>query len=52
MHMQPVFAKYESIGGTVAEQIFANGLCLSSGSNLGEDDLTRIINIIQEQKLG
>jgi pyridoxal phosphate-dependent aminotransferase EpsN len=47
MHLQPVFARYECIGGTVAERLFANGLCLPSGSNLTETDLSRIVAAIR-----
>ena len=34
MHLQPVFADCEVVGGAVAEAIFRHGLCLPSGSNL------------------
>lgn len=47
MHLQPVFAAYESVGGAVSEQIFTNGLCLPSGSDLTEADLWRIVTIIR-----
>ena len=47
MHLQPVFAAYESVGGTVSEQVFTNGLCLPSGSDLTEADLLRIVTIIR-----
>jgi dTDP-4-amino-4,6-dideoxygalactose transaminase len=46
MHLQPVFAGYESIGGAVAEEIFDQGLCLPSGSNLSEGDLAYIVETI------
>lgn len=36
MHLQPVFKNYTFYGGDIAEQLFANGLCLPSGSNLGD----------------
>jgi dTDP-4-amino-4,6-dideoxygalactose transaminase len=42
MHMQPIFSKYRYFGKNVAEQLFENGLCLPSGSNLTEDDRIRI----------
>jgi pyridoxal phosphate-dependent aminotransferase EpsN len=47
MHLQPIFAAYESVGGAVSEQIFTNGLCLPSGSDLTEADLLRIVTIIR-----
>jgi dTDP-4-amino-4,6-dideoxygalactose transaminase len=46
LHLQPVFAECESIGGAVAEDLFARGLCLPSGSNLTDEDLERVINAI------
>lgn len=47
MHMQPVFEKYPYYGDKVAEQLFENGLCIPSGSNLTEEDLFRTVNIIK-----
>ncbi|WP_068596556.1 DegT/DnrJ/EryC1/StrS family aminotransferase [Vaginella massiliensis] len=46
MHMQPVFANAPYYGGKVAEQLFENGLCLPSGSNLTEEERERISRII------
>lgn len=46
MHLQPVFADYETVGGAVAESFFANGLCLPSGSNLHPTDRQRVVDII------
>lgn len=46
LHLQPVFADCESIGGSVAEDLFEYGLCLPSGSNLTEADLERVIEAI------
>ncbi len=42
MHLQPVFKKELYVGGNVAEHLFDTGLCLPSGSNLTDDDRTRI----------
>lgn len=42
MHMQPVFANSPYYGDKVAENLFENGLCLPSGSNLTEEDRERI----------
>jgi dTDP-4-amino-4,6-dideoxygalactose transaminase len=47
MHMQPVFAGYPVIGGSVSEDIFDRGLCLPSGSDLTEDDLERVVDVIR-----
>lgn len=42
MHLQPIFEKYPYYGNTISEQLFKNGLCLPSGSNLTEVDKERI----------
>ncbi|MBO3460063.1 DegT/DnrJ/EryC1/StrS family aminotransferase [Aetokthonos hydrillicola Thurmond2011] len=46
LHLQPVFANCECIGGAVAEDLFTRGLCLPSGSNLTTQDLERVISAI------
>lgn len=46
MHLQPVFASAPYYGGTVAEQLFDDGLCLPSGSNLTDNDCVRIARVI------
>ena len=43
MHMQPVFSKYLSFVNGNSEEFFNRGLCLPSGSNLTEDDLSKVI---------
>ncbi|MCF6132687.1 DegT/DnrJ/EryC1/StrS family aminotransferase [Flavobacterium wongokense] len=42
MHLQPIFEKYPYYGGEVCQQLFENGLCLPSGSNMTESDKKRI----------
>lgn len=46
MHQQPVFADAESHLTGVADQIFAEGLCLPSGLALERDDVERVSGII------
>ena len=46
MHLQPVFQDYPFYGTGVAENVFENGLCLPSGSNLSENDRNRIKSAI------
>jgi pyridoxal phosphate-dependent aminotransferase EpsN len=46
MHMQPVFAGCRAVGGAVSEGLFEKGLCLPSGSNLGKDDLGRVVDVV------
>ena len=47
MHLQPIFESYPYYGNKVSEELFENGLCLPSGSNLTEDEKKRIIAEIQ-----
>lgn len=47
MHMQPVFKDSPFYGTGVAETMFDNGLCLPSGSNLSDNDRSRISNAIK-----
>jgi dTDP-4-amino-4,6-dideoxygalactose transaminase len=42
-----VFAQYEAVGGAVAERLFAEGLCLPSGSALTDVEQQRIVEIIR-----
>jgi len=48
MHLQPVFADAPYYGGKVAEELFDNGLCLPSGSNLSDSDRERIAYVIKD----
>jgi dTDP-4-amino-4,6-dideoxygalactose transaminase len=47
MHLQPIFADCECINNGVSEKLFAQGLCLPSGSNLTEADLEQVIAAIK-----
>lgn len=47
MHMQPVFEGSAFYGDGTAEKLFANGLCLPSGSNLGADEVSRILDVME-----
>jgi dTDP-4-amino-4,6-dideoxygalactose transaminase len=46
MHLQPVFAGCDHVGGAVAEGLFKDGLCLPSGSDLTEGELARVVDTI------
>ena len=48
MHMQPIFKNYPYFGNGVSEKLFENGLCLPSGSNLGDADRARIKAVLQD----
>ncbi len=47
MHMQPVFKDAPAYSNGVSSGLFEHGLCLPSGSNLEEKDLSRVIGKIQ-----
>lgn len=47
MHMQPVFRDCSYFGSTVSEKLFEQGLCLPSGSNLSDDDFSRITDALK-----
>ncbi len=46
MHMQPVFEGCTYYGDGTSEKLFETGLCLPSGSNLSNDDLERVLDVI------
>ena len=43
MHLQPVFRGCRVIGGAVAADLFERGLCLPSGTQMTDADVTRVI---------
>jgi dTDP-4-amino-4,6-dideoxygalactose transaminase len=47
MHLQPIFESYPYYGNKISEELFENGLCLPSGSNLTKEEKNRIIAEIQ-----
>ncbi|MGK0724372.1 DegT/DnrJ/EryC1/StrS family aminotransferase [Aerococcus urinaeequi] len=47
MHMQPVFEKYDYVGGTVSEEYFEKGLCLPSDTKMTDDQMQLIIDTIK-----
>jgi len=48
MHIQPVFDGCAFYGNGTAERLFADGLCLPSGSNLADEDMARIFEAIEK----
>jgi dTDP-4-amino-4,6-dideoxygalactose transaminase len=48
MHMQPIFSDAPFYGDGTAEKLFEQGLCLPSGSNLTEEDMTRIFAVMDK----
>jgi dTDP-4-amino-4,6-dideoxygalactose transaminase len=48
MHLQPVFRRCDALGGSVAEDMFAHGLCLPSGSSLTPAQQDRVITAVRD----
>ncbi len=46
MHMQPIYKDAPYYGGDCCESLFDRGLCLPSGSNLSEDDLQCVADVL------
>lgn len=46
MHLQPVYKNKTFFGSGVCEDLFENGLCLPSGSNLTEPQFERIFKVL------
>lgn len=51
MHLQPVFEEYAYFaheeGSSVSDALFANGICLPSGSSLTNEELERILSVVR-----
>jgi dTDP-4-amino-4,6-dideoxygalactose transaminase len=47
LHLQPVFADAELLGGSVCASIFDVGLCLPSGSALTDDQLALVVETVR-----
>jgi dTDP-4-amino-4,6-dideoxygalactose transaminase len=52
MHRQPVFREARARGGRVAEDLFERGLCLPSGTELTNDDIDRVADVIGKECKG
>jgi dTDP-4-amino-4,6-dideoxygalactose transaminase len=52
LHLQPVFAGCRRVGGRVAEEIFGDGLCLPSGSQMTDHDLERVVESLVAARRG
>ncbi len=47
LHLQPVFAGAQTVGGAACADIFEHGLCLPTGSALSEGELLRVVETIR-----
>ena len=48
LHLQPLFADAPMYGGAVCADLFARGLCLPSGTAMGEGELRRVKEALTE----
>ena len=47
LHAQPIFASCDRVGGAVAEDLFARGICLPSSSNMTMAEQARVIEVVR-----
>jgi pyridoxal phosphate-dependent aminotransferase EpsN len=47
MHLQPLYAGCEVIGGAVAEDLFRRGICLPSSSSLSAEDQDLVVRTVR-----
>lgn len=47
MHLQPLYASNECVGGKVAEDLYRRGLCLPSSSSLSSEDQGAVIAAVR-----
>jgi pyridoxal phosphate-dependent aminotransferase EpsN len=48
MHLQPVLTHCPAVLTGASDRLFADGLCLPSGSSLTEDDLSRVVECVRQ----
>jgi pyridoxal phosphate-dependent aminotransferase EpsN len=48
MHMQKLYQDCARYGGSVAEHLFAEGICLPSSSSLALDEQNHVVDVIRE----
>jgi pyridoxal phosphate-dependent aminotransferase EpsN len=46
-HLQPLYSGCTVLGGAVANDLFARGLCLPSGSSLSQSDLAQVVAVVR-----
>ncbi len=51
MHLQPLYARHECVGGSVAADLHQRGICLPSSSSLSSEDQDSVIRCIQKAHL-
>jgi dTDP-4-amino-4,6-dideoxygalactose transaminase len=48
MHLQPMYRSCRVVGGSIAQDLFHRGICLPSGSTLGNEEQRRVIDAFLE----
>ena len=48
MHMQPVFERALAFTDGTSEDMFARGICLPSGTAMGDEEFARVVKIVKE----
>lgn len=48
MHLQPVFSQARSLLTGAAEQLFASGVTMPSGSNMTEEQIQRVLAVLED----
>lgn len=48
LHLQPVFSKCPSYGGSCAEALFEAGICLPSGSSLSDTERDEVVSVVRD----
>lgn len=48
MHLQPLYRQNEMVGGAVSERLFAQGICLPSGTAMSEEEMARVMEMTNE----
>ena len=48
MHMQPVFEGALAFTDGTSEEMFARGICLPSGTAMGDEEFVRVVKIVKE----
>lgn len=48
MNIQPIFRNYKFFGSNFAERLFENGICLPSGTNLTDEQRSKISEVFKQ----
>lgn len=50
LHKQPIFSNYKYYGNHFSEELFSRGFCLPSASNLSQNELDRVVKVLNNFK--